>query len=655
MNIEDIKETPIWQLYDKGRNYLRLINTYVEDTDRNYRFYNGNQWEGAKLGDVEPVQKNFIKPIVKYKISVIHDNLYAINYSSQNYEMPSFRKTAERYCEMLNGYAARIWERDKMDFKGRKITKDAAINDEGIIYVNFDKEKMLPVNEVVKKIDIYYGNENDDDIQAQPYILIRKRMPVINAIEFALNEGMSESKKDMIISDSDTFEESGEAAKYEVDDGVTIVYKMYKKDGTVHYSIATRYVDIVEDVDTGLSIYPIAHFNWEEKEGSARGEGEVRYLIPNQIEVNKTEMRRVLTVKSQAYPKMIAAVNRITNPDALDTVGGVIKTTDQTVDDVHKIVSTLQPAQMSSDVKELQESLIQTTRELAGAGDTATGQVNPEDASGRAILAVQQALRAPITEQKESYKNFIEDLGRIWLEYLIVYSVDGIDLEEVGTLLKEKMLQGDIPDEVWAELQEQINAKLAELGIDPIEIDVKTGNVKQAEKDAGDMAKNWQKAAYAVGAVGNAMSQIEDPAAKVMGTLAQAVATVALGYAQATKQASSMGPWAWIAFAATGLATMITTISTIKSTAKFSEGGVIHGNSYSGDNIGGLVDGSQLVGLNSGEVVLNHAQQNNLANELEGNRGEMQSSPYVMGEQIFLGVNTFLRRSGRGELVTTKG
>jgi hypothetical protein len=408
------------------------MGIYV-DSDRNYRFYNGNQWEGAKLGDVEPVQKNFIKPIVKYKCAVIHDNLYAINYSSLNFEDQEFRKAAERYCDLLNGYAARVWERDKMDFKGRRVTKDSAINDEGIIYVNFDEEKQTPVNEIIKKNDIYYGNENDDDIQNQPYILIRKRMPVSNAVDLALSLGMSAENIQYIIGDNDNIEESGEAAKYEVDDMVTIVYKMYKKDGSVHYSVASRYVDILEDTDLGIPLYPIAHFIWEEKEGSARGEGEVRYLIPNQIEVNRTEVRRVLTVKYQAYPQKVVDVSKVSNPNALNTVGGTIKTNGTPVEDVHKIVGTIPPAQMSPDVKLLQEDLITMTRELAGAGETATGQVNPEAASGRAILAVQQASQAPMTEQKESFKNFIEDLARIWLEYLIVYSADGINMEEEYT------------------------------------------------------------------------------------------------------------------------------------------------------------------------------------------------------------------------------
>lgn len=467
MNIEEIKETAIWCLYERGRNYHRMTGIYT-DTDRNYRMYNGNQWGKAKLGDVEPVQKNFIKPIVKYKVGVVHDNLYAIIFSSQNFENQAFHKEAEKYCEMLNRYASRVWEKDSMDYKGRKITKDSAINDEGIIYVDFDTEKMLPVNEIVKKNDIYYGNENDEDIQAQPYILIRKRIPVSNAIEWAKSEGVSEEKTKFIIGDNDTFEESGESAKLELDNMVTIVYKFYKKDKTVHFSCATRWIDIIEDVNTGLSLYPIAHFNWEEKEGSARGEGEVRYLIPNQIEVNRTELRRVITVKQQAYPQKIVDSSKISNPASVNTVGGVIKTNGQPVEDVKKVVGTLTPAQMSPDVKQLQDDLIQVTRDLAGAGDIATGQIDPTEASGRAILAVQQASQSPMTEQKESYKKCIEDIARIWLDYLIVHSVDGVNLEQVTNDPEtgEEIIQVvNVPQVTLQQLQATVKVDITPKGV----------------------------------------------------------------------------------------------------------------------------------------------------------------------------------------------
>jgi hypothetical protein len=467
MDLNEIKTTGIWDLYEKGRNYHRQTNIYV-DTDRNYRFYNGNQWEGAKLGDVEPVQKNFIKPIVKYKLGVIHANLYAIVYSSMNYENQAFRKEAERYCELLNGYAGRIWEKDKLDKKIREITKDAAINDEGIIYVDFDQDNKTPVNEVIKKCDVYYGNENDDEIQNQPYILIRKRMPVVKAHELAEKNGVSKDKIALIVGDKDNFEESGEAAKIELDEMVTVIYKMYKKDGTVHFSSATKLVDIVKDADIGISLYPVVHFNWEQKEGSARGEGEVRYLIPNQIEVNRTEVRRVLTVKYQAYPQKVVDTSKIVNPSALSQVGGILKTNGQPVEDVHKIVGTIPPAQMSPDVKLLQDDLINITRELAGAGDIATGQVNPEQASGRAILAIQQAEQQPMTEQKEGLKYTLEDLAKIWVEYLVVYSDGGVNMEETITdpYTGEETVQiVNVPQTALQQLQTSVKIDITPKGV----------------------------------------------------------------------------------------------------------------------------------------------------------------------------------------------
>lgn len=431
MDLNEIMETPIWGLFEKGRSYHRLTGIYT-DTDRNHRFYNGNQWEGAKLGDVEPVQKNFIKPIVKYKVAVVHDNLYAIVYASQNYDNPTFRPMAERICQMLNNYAAKAWEQNKLDDKGREVTKDAAINDEGVLYIDFDPETRLPICEVLDKSDVYYANENDSDLQSQPYILIRRRMPVLSAIELAHQLGCTDMDN-YIIGDNDTFEEPGEAAKQELDDNVTVVYKFYKTGGTVHFTVATKYVEFTEDRDMGITLYPIAHYTWESKKGSARGEGEVRQLIPNQIEVNRTEMRRLLTVKMQAYPQKVAVRGKITNPSALGSVGGVIWTNSQTVDDVHKIVTTLPPAQMSQDVVQLQYDLINVTRDLAGAGDSATGNVDPESASGRAILAVQQASQAPMTEQRQRYKSFVEDVASIFLEYLIAYAQGGIQLEEKMT------------------------------------------------------------------------------------------------------------------------------------------------------------------------------------------------------------------------------
>jgi hypothetical protein len=123
---------------------------------------------------------------------------------------------------------------------------------------------------------------------------------------------------------------------------------------------------------------------------------------------------------------------------------------------------------MSPDVVKLQEDLIQMTRELAGAGDTATGLVDAENASGRAILAVQQASQAPMMEQKESTKNFIEDLANIYLEYLIVYSEDGIMMEEeiIDPYTGEQSIQMvNVPQYVLEELKASVRVDITPKGI----------------------------------------------------------------------------------------------------------------------------------------------------------------------------------------------
>ena len=428
MDLKELKETQVWQLYQRGKSYLYMMNVY-SDTDKNHRMYNGNQWEGLKIKSIEPVQLNFIKPVVKYKVAVINQNLWGIVYNPDNFE-EDFRDTASQLCKLLNLKAANIWEKDRMDIKIRKISKEAAINDEAPMYLRYDNDKKMPISEKISKNDIYYGDENNSEIQTQPYILIRQRKSVIEARNLAASEGVPKEELEKIIGDNQTWEEAGDQAKYEVDDKVTIITKFYKNNGKVYYTMATRYLDIIKDENSGLTRYPIAHMLWEDKEGSARGEGEVRNLIANQIEVNKTLMRRALVAKQTAYPQKIVNVDAIENPSAVDTVGGTIKVKGKQVEDVKKMFAITQPMQMSSDVELLQNDLIKTTRELAGAGDITTGAVNPETASGKAILAVQNASQQPLVEQMASLKDFIEQIALIWLDMIITYNPNGLILQD---------------------------------------------------------------------------------------------------------------------------------------------------------------------------------------------------------------------------------
>ena len=76
-------------------------------------------------------------------------------------------------------------------------------------------------------------------------------------------------------------------------------------------------------------------------------------------------------------------------------------------------------------------------------------------------------------------------------------------------------------------------------------------------------------------------------------------------------------------------------------------GYMIGGNSYSGDNI--YAGGAW---VNSGELVLNRAQQSTLASQLQGQDKQMHVVGEVQGEKIILVANRTFRRKGQGEIVT---
>lgn len=485
MNIEEVKETDIWQLYEKMRNYNNLINVYG-DTDKNYRMYNGDQWAGLKIEGIEPVSLNFIKPIVRYKLAVLHNNNYAINYSAENIDNTEFKDIANKTCELLNKKARKVWEKDRFDRKLRKMSKDSAINDEGLIYVDYDTETNNPVNEVIYKNDVGYGNENSDEIETQPYIIIRQRKAVSEVQEMALEKGVSQEKIEYIIGDNDTSDTTGEHGKYEVNDNCWFITKLWKEKGQVWFSQATRYVEIVKPTNTKLTRYPLVHMTWEEKVGYSRGEGEVRHLIPNQIEVNKTIMRRALVAKKTAYPQTVVNTSKVRNPSAINKIGSIIETDSQSVDDVKKIINTTQPAQMSTDVDKLQNDLISITRELAGAGDIATGQVDPESASGRAILAVQNASQMPMNDQLEIMKDTVDQLARIWLDMWKTYAIDGL------------VIENDVKDELTGQVQVQMVQIPYEV-LERLEADVKVDVTPKSpfDKYAQEMSiENMLQAGY---------------------------------------------------------------------------------------------------------------------------------------------------------------
>ena len=428
MDIDELEKTDIWNLYEKHMDFMRQRHIY-SDTDLNYRMYNGDQWYGLNIKGIEKIQHNFIKQIVKQKVSNITSNLFAVNYSPENIENTEFMEMAQKCCDLLNKRASKVWDKDFMDKKVKKWAKQSAINDEAIAYVTYDFDEDNPVNEIISKNDIMYGNENEEEIQLQPYILVRQRKTVIELKEMASKEQIDPKIIATILPDNDTSTIAGDAGKDEVEDKCWLITKFYRKNGTIHYTQATKTCEINKDKDMGMYHYPFAHFNWEEKEGDARGIGEVRYLIPNQLETNKTAMRRALTTKNISYPQKVVNEDSIVNIQDVNKVGATIRFKDKGTLKANDVFMNTTPGQMGTDSEKLQSELITLSKDLNNVSEATAGNINPESASGRAILAVQQAQNQPLTDQLIGLKSFIEDIARIWFEMWQVYASDGLVVE----------------------------------------------------------------------------------------------------------------------------------------------------------------------------------------------------------------------------------
>lgn len=275
-----------------------------------------------------------------------------------------------------------------------------------------------------------------------------------------------------------------------------------------------------------------------------------------------------------------------------------------------------------------------------------------------------------INDLTQEYVRLGDDATTSALERKIAIQGEIAELEKRNQTLKlyaeqakgkfnaPKLWQGDIDDMLG---NTKGTTKLADTIIQPIDEirDYLAKNpikvpIETAEDKVNALKVAAKNTADVVGTIGQAFNAIEDPAAKVAAIVAQAIANVALAYsdALAKDQAGKFNIWRFIAGAAAATISMATTIASIHQATGYANGGMIKGNSYSGDNLAAMGP-SGLVGLNAGEIVLNQAQQANVAQGLQGGTpGNINLQAVASGEQLWFVMNNHTKRKGLGEIVT---
>lgn len=184
-------------------------------------------------------------------------------------------------------------------------------------------------------------------------------------------------------------------------------------------------------------------------------------------------------------------------------------------------------------------------------------------------------------------------------------------LKEIQEAYKELGIDG-------AEGYAQVAQKIQEVNDNQTQLADGAKVLKKAEKNTKKLSTGFQRAGDAVGQLGSAFGSLgsgfKSPELNIAATIAQGIASVVQGYGQATAEASSMGPWAWVAFSVAAMAQVAAMIGQIHSltadTEGYATGGIVTGNTTVGDNV--------LARLNANEMVLSTNQQANLFRLLNG-------------------------------------
>ncbi len=119
-----------------------------------------------------------------------------------------------------------------------------------------------------------------------------------------------------------------------------------------------------------------------------------------------------------AFPKAVY------NKDAIDiwdnAIGEAIPVEGVDINtNLKNIAAYLEPSNMSNQITQVIEMVMQYTKEMLGASDAALGQIDPKNTS--AIIAVQKSSAIPLENPKANLYEWVEDIGQILFDMMGTY------------------------------------------------------------------------------------------------------------------------------------------------------------------------------------------------------------------------------------------
>lgn len=455
----DKKITPeqVQAEYQKMLGYNTAVN--LDETVRaNENFFIGKQWEGVDAKGLPTPVYNFLKQVVLFSVA----NITTDNIKMQATPLACERTPEDvgRVAEIVNKEFDRLFEFNRVPNLVREYMRNAAVDGDSCLFTFWDDTVDAGFGlrggirtEIVDNMRVGFGNTACRDPQKQPYILIERRemtKELRRAAQEAGNPRWNDIQPDNENHNTDSYKNSSERS--------TVLLRMWKErnTGTVWACEVSGRVMLREPWDMGLRLYPVTWINWDYIPDSYHGQALVTGLIPNQIFVNKLFAMSMISLMTSAFPRTVYDKTRI--PKWNNAVGAAIGVNGGDVSGVAKIID---PAQISPQIAQFIQTSVDYTRQFLGATSAALGETRPDNTS--AIIALQRAASIPSEITKQNLYKSIEDLGRIYLDFMAAYygkrkvqvsmpdvgadilAFAGKDPEELETVLFDYGILNDMP------------------------------------------------------------------------------------------------------------------------------------------------------------------------------------------------------------------
>ena len=172
---------------------------------------------------------------------------------------------------------------------------------------------------------------------------------------------------------------------------------------------------IYEDIDTGLSVYPVAWGNWERQRNQYHGRALVTGLIPNQIFINTLFATAMRHIQLMAFPRVVYNADLISA--WTNEVGQAIGVRGlQPGQNVASVAGTIPASEMSAQIFTLIDKTMAYTKECLGVSDVQLGNARPENTSALALL--QTNAEVSLENIRAGLHEWLEDIGRILLDMM---------------------------------------------------------------------------------------------------------------------------------------------------------------------------------------------------------------------------------------------